>query len=107
QHVDSEQVVHNYSMAGQTRGGHVANVSPYFLDLRGSRPTLEYLSDNIMTPGWATDADGNLIIAKDDEGNPILVDGDGNGLPSEPNLFIGSGMEQEEYNTAKADSFKI
>src|SRR5690606_10757248 len=94
QHVDSEQVVHNYSMAGQTRGGHVANVSPYFLDLRGSRPTLEYLSDNIMTPGWATDADGNLIIAKDDEGNPILVDGDGNGLPSEPNLFIGSGMEQ-------------
>src|SRR5690606_19761366 len=60
----------------------------YFLDLRGSRPTLEYLSDNIMIPGLAPDA----------EGNPIAT---------EPNLFIGSGMEQEEYNTAKSDSFKI
>ncbi len=88
QHIDSEQVVHNYSMAGQTRGGHVANVSPYFLDLRGSRPTIEYLSDNIMTPGWAPDAAGNPIT-------------------TEPNLFLASGMEQEEHNTAKADSFKF
>ncbi|MBE8717976.1 TonB-dependent receptor [Cellvibrio polysaccharolyticus] len=88
QHIDSEQVVHNYSMAGQTRGGHVANVSPYFLDLRGSRPTIEYLSNNISTPGWAPDADGNPIA-------------------TEPNLFLASGMEQEEFNTAKADSFKF
>lgn len=88
QHIDSEQIVHNYSMAGQTRGGHVANVSPYFLDLRGSRPTIEYLSDNIMTPGWAPDANGDPIA-------------------TEPNLFLASGMEQEEHNTAKADSFKF
>lgn len=88
QRIDSEQVVHNYSMAGQTRGGHVATVSPYFLDLRGSRPTIEYLSDAIMTPGFANDVDGNPI-------------------PTEPNLFLASGMEQEEHNTAKADSFKI
>jgi TonB-dependent receptor len=88
QHIDSEQVVHNYSMAGQTRGGHVANVTPYFLDLRGSRPTITPLSYAILTPGLATDADGNEI-------------------PTEPNLFLASGMEQEEYNTAKADSVKF
>lgn len=88
QHIDSEQVVHNYSMAGQTRGGHLANVTPYFLDLRGSRPTITPLSYAILTPGLATDADGNEI-------------------PTEPNLFLGSGMEQEEFNTAKADSVKF
>ncbi|GHF01501.1 TonB-dependent receptor [Thalassotalea profundi] len=88
QNIDSEQVVHNYSMAGQTRGGHVANVSPYYLDLTGSRPTIEYLSDNILTPGYAPDADGNPIM-------------------TEPNLFLASGMEQEEYNTAKSDSFQF
>ncbi|MCO4798790.1 MAG: TonB-dependent receptor [Colwelliaceae bacterium] len=88
QHIDSEQVVHNYGMAGQTRGGHVANVSPYFLDLRGSKPTIEYLSDNILTPGYAPDADGNPIM-------------------SEPNVFLASGMEQEEHNSAQSDSYKL
>ena len=86
QHIDSEKVVHNYSMSGQTRGNHVHVVSPYFLDMRGSRPTVEYLSDNIMTPGWSPNNDWN---------GPV------------PNLFLGSGMEQEEHNTAKADSFKF
>ncbi len=88
QHIDSEQIVHNYSMAGQTRGGHVATVSPYFVDLRGSHPTIEYLSNNIQTPGWAPDANGEAIM-------------------NEPNLFLASGMEQEEHNTAKSDSFKF
>src|SRR5690554_3018095 len=86
QHIDSEKVVHNYSMSGQTRGNHVHAVSPYFLDMRGSRPTVEYLSDNIMTAGWSPNSDWD---------GPV------------PNMFLGSGMEQEEHNTAKADSFKF
>lgn len=86
QRIDSEKVVHNYSMSGQTRGNHVHVVSPYFLDMRGSRPTVEFLSDNILTPGWSPNSDWN---------GPV------------PNLFLGSGMEQEEHNTAKADSFKF
>lgn len=88
QHIDSEQVVHNYSMSGQTRGGHLANVTPYFIDLRGSLPKITPLSDAILTPGLATDANGNPIA-------------------TEPNLFLGSGMEQEEHNSAKADSIKL
>lgn len=86
QHIDSEKIVHNYSMSGQTRGNHVHVVSPYFLDMRGSRPTVEYLSDNIMTAGWSPNSDWD---------GPV------------PNMFLGSGMEQEEHNTAKADSFKF
>jgi len=86
QRIDSEKVVHNYSMSGQTRGNHVHVVSPYFLDMRDSRPTVEFLSDNILTPGWSPNEDWN---------GPV------------PNLFLGSGMEQEERNTAKADSVKL
>src|SRR5690606_15024024 len=86
QHIDSEKVVHNYSMSGQTRGNHVHVVSPYFLDMRGERPTVEFLSDNILTAGWSRNADWN---------GPV------------PNVFLGSGMEQEEHNAAKADSYKF
>ncbi|WP_405632307.1 TonB-dependent receptor [Pseudoalteromonas sp. Ld20] len=86
QHISSEKFLNNYSMSGQTRGNHVHVVSPYFLDMRGSRPTVEFLSDNIMTAGWSPNEDWN---------GPV------------PNLFLGSGMEQKEHNTAKADSFKL
>jgi len=86
QHIDSEKVVHNYSMSGQTRGNHVHVVSPYFLDMRGERPTVEFLSDNILTAGWSPNEDWN---------GPV------------PNVFLGSGMEQEEHNAAKADSYKF
>jgi len=86
QHIDSEKVVHNYSMSGQTRGMSVGVVSPYFLDLRGERPTVEFLSNNIQTPGWSPRPEWN---------GPV------------PNLFLGTGMQQEEHNTAKADSFKF
>ncbi|MDP4528580.1 TonB-dependent receptor [Alkalimonas delamerensis] len=86
QHIDSEKVVHNYSMSGQTRGNHVHVVSPYFLDMRGSRPTVQFLSDNILTAGWSPNQDWD---------GPV------------PNVFLGSGMEQEEHNTARADSFKF
>lgn len=84
QHIDSEKLVHNYSLSGQTRGG--ANASgtllPFFLDLRGDLPTIEYLNNTDYT-GWI------------------------NQSALEPEVFIGSGMQQEELNTAKADSFKI
>lgn len=73
-------------MSGQTRGMSVQAVSPYFLDLRGSRPTVEFLSNNIQTPGWSPRPEWN---------GPV------------PNLFLGTGMEHEERNTAKADSFKF
>ena len=86
QHIDSEKLVHNYSMSGQTRGMSVQAVSPYFLDLRGERPTVEFLSNNIQTPGWSPRPEWN---------GPV------------PNLFLGTGMQQEEHNTAKADSFKF
>ena len=86
QHIDSEKSLQNYSMSGQTRGNHVHVVSPYFLDMRGSRPSVEFLSDNILTAGWSPNEDWN---------GPV------------PNLFLGSGMEQIEHNTAKANSFKL
>jgi iron complex outermembrane receptor protein len=84
QHIDSEKLVHNYNMSGQTRGGRdaVGTLLPYFLDLRGSRPSIEFLSDTDFT-GWV-----------DDSG-------------FQPEVFIGSGMQQEELNNAKADAFKV
>ena len=86
QYIDSEKEVENYSMSGQTQGNHVHVVSPYFLDMRGSRPNVEFLSDNILTAGWSPNEDWN---------GPV------------PNVFLGSGMEQVEQNTADAQSFKL
>ncbi|MBD1582909.1 TonB-dependent receptor [Pseudoalteromonas sp. S16_S37] len=86
QHVSSEKEVENYSMSGQTRGNHVHVVSPYFLDMRGERPTVKFLSDNILTAGWSPNEDWN---------GPV------------PNVFLGSGMEQVERNSAESDSFKL
>ena len=84
QHIDSEKLVHNYSLSGQTRGGAAAvgTLSPYFLDLRGSTPTIEFLNDTDFT-GWIDEA------------------------ANQPETFIGSGMQQEELNNAKGDSFQV
>ncbi len=84
QHIDSEKLVHNYSMSGQTRGGAAAvgTLLPYFLDLRGNVPSIEFLSDTDFT-GWIDQA------------------------AFQPEVFIGSGMQQEELNNAKADAIKI
>lgn len=85
QHIDSEKLVHNYSMSGQTRGGSAAvgKLLPYYLDLRGSGvPSIEFLSDTDFT-GWIDQA------------------------AFQPEVFIGSGMQQEELNNAKADAVKI
>ncbi len=82
QHIDSEQLVHNYNLSGQTRGDQVGKMLPAYLDLRGDRPTIEFLE--------TTDFLG-------------YIDGD----ETQPEVFIGSGMQQEVHNTAKADSFKV
>ena len=84
QHIDSEKLVHNYSMSGQTRGGSAAvgKLLPYYLDLRGSVPSIEFLSDTDFT-GWIDQA------------------------AFQPEVFIGSGMQQEELNNATADAVKI
>jgi iron complex outermembrane receptor protein len=87
QHIDSEKLVKNYSMSNQTRGLKVGTVSPYYLDTRGSRPTIEYLSDSIMTPSMLPELNA--------------------WTPAEPNFFLGTGMQQDEHNTAKADSFSF
>jgi iron complex outermembrane recepter protein len=82
QHIDSEKLVYNYSMSAQTRGGAAASeVVPFFLDLRGSRPTIEFLNEKAETPYWVSE--------------------------TEPSVFLGTGMEQQEFNEASADSFKI
>lgn len=86
QHIDSEKVVHNYSMANRVMGQYLAQLLPYELDLTGDRPTVEFLNDNIQEPGWYTP---NAWT------NPV------------PNVFLASGMEQEEHNTATADSFQF
>ncbi len=78
-HVDSEQTVHNYSMGSQVRGDIVGVVAPYFLDLRGSTPKIEYLSNRVSNPTAA----GN------------------------PDMFVGSGMQQEVYSEANLDAFKV
>ncbi len=84
QHIESEKLVHNYSMSGQTRGGSAAvgKLLPYYLDLTGSRPAIEFLSDTDFT-GWIDQA------------------------AFQPEVFIGSGMQQEELNNADSDSFKV
>ena len=84
QHIDSEKLVHNYSLSGQTRGGAAAvgTLLPYYLDLRGSVPNIEFLSDTDFT-GWIDQA------------------------AFQPEVFIGSGMQQEELNNATADAFKV
>ncbi|PUA27996.1 MAG: TonB-dependent receptor [Cellvibrio sp. 79] len=86
QHIDSEKVVHNYSMAGRTMGQYLGAISPYRVDLTGSRPTIEYMSNNIQTAAWYKPNDWTAAV---------------------PNLFLASGMEQEEHNTAKSDSVKF
>jgi TonB-dependent receptor len=82
QHIDSEQITHNYSMSGQTRGDQVGKLLPAYLDLRSDRPTIEFLSD--------TDFLGYIDEEK-----------------TQPDVYIGSGMQQEAHNTAKADSFQL
>ena len=82
QHINSEQIVHNNSLTSRINGNQTAEHAPFFLDLRGDTPTIEYLNANTS--------------------NPPNVDPDTN-----PILRLASGMQQEEHNEADSDSFKI
>lgn len=82
QHIDSEQVVHNNGMTSVMNGNQTAENAPFFLDLRGSHPTLEFLNANTSNP---PDVEANT--------NPFLR--------------LGSGMQQEEFNEAKANTVKL
>lgn len=82
QHVDSEQIVHNNNVTSRINGNQTAEYAPFFLDLRGSTPSLEFLNANTSTP-----AD---------------VEPD-----TDPILRISNGMQQEEHNEATADTFQL
>ncbi|MBC3765468.1 TonB-dependent receptor [Neptunicella marina] len=82
QHIDSEQVVHNNGMTSIMNGNQTAENAPFFLDLRGSDPQLEFLNANTSMP---PDVEENT--------NPFLR--------------LGSGMQQEEFNEAKANTFQL
>ncbi|WP_062061742.1 TonB-dependent receptor [Cellvibrio sp. OA-2007] len=82
QHIDSEQVVHNYGLTSRINGNQTATNAPFYMDLRGSTPTFEYLNENVSNPA---DVAPNT--------NPILR--------------LASGMQQEVHATAQADSVKF
>lgn len=82
QHIDSEQIVHNNGMTAIINGNQTAEYAPFFLDLRGSNRTLEFLDSNTSTPA---DVEPNTA----------------------PILRLGSGMQQEEFNEASADTFQL
>ncbi|GAA0368610.1 hypothetical protein GCM10009092_36110 [Bowmanella denitrificans] len=82
QHVDSEQIVHNNSVTSRINGNQTQEHAPFFLDLRGSSPTIEFLNPNTSTP---PDVEADT--------NPILR--------------IASGMQQEEHNEANADTYQL
>ncbi|MCJ8320890.1 MAG: TonB-dependent receptor [Colwellia sp.] len=82
QHIESEQIVHNNSLTSRINGNQASEHAPFFLDLRGDNPTIEYLNANTSTP---PDVDPDT--------NPILR--------------LASGMQQEEHNEATSDSFKL
>ena len=82
QTIDSEQIVHNNSITSRINGNQTGENAPFFLDLRGSTPSIEFLSPNVS--------------------NPPDVEADTN-----PILRMSNGMQQEEYNEASADTFQL
>ncbi|HTF97280.1 MAG TPA: TonB-dependent receptor [Cellvibrio sp.] len=97
QHVDSEQIVHNQSMTARVRGDLTSTVAPYFLDLRGSTPKLEYLNNRVSNP---TTTEPTVVPVSNT--NP-----DGLSYTVYPDLFLGSGIQNEVHATAKSDSVKL
>lgn len=82
QHIESEQIVHNNSLTSRINGNQSSEHAPYFMDLRGDTPTIEYFNSNTSTP---PDVEAN----------------------TRPVLRMASGMQQEEHNEATSDSFKL
>jgi TonB-dependent receptor len=82
QHVSSEIIVHNNNITSRINGLQTGEHAPFFLDLRGDTPSIEFLNANTS--------------------NPPNVEQD-----TDPVLRISNGMQQEEHNEASSDSFKL
>lgn len=93
QRVDSEQIIHNNSLTSRINGDQTAEYAPFFLDLRGSTPTLEFLNANTSTPA--------------DVAEPVPNDAGDGFTYTKPILRIGNGMQHEEHNEASADTFQL
>ena len=82
QRVDSENKVSNNSITSRINGNQTAEYAPFFLDLRGSSPQLQFLNDNASFPADV-----------EPDTNPIMR--------------IGNGMQHEEHNEAELDAYKL
>lgn len=96
QHVDSEQIVHNYGLTSRINGNQTKTYAPFFMDLRGSNPTFEYLNENVSYPADVAAP----VTGVDADGNPTVT-------YTNPILRLASGMQQEVHSTAKSDSVKL
>ncbi len=82
QHIESEQIVHNYGINARVAPG--SNASDANLDLTGSIPKVEFVNPAWDTPGiWSNWAGDNQ------------------------DRYIATAMDHEVHANAKADSFKI
>lgn len=82
QHIESEQITHNYGINARAAAG--SNASDAYLDLRGDIPKVEFLNEKWTNPGtWENWAGTNQ------------------------DMFIATALDQELHANAEADSFKI
>lgn len=96
QHVDSEQTVHNYGLTSRINGNQTRVNAPFFMDLRGSTPTFEFLNENVSYPADVAAP----VTGVDTNGDPTVT-------YTNPILRLASGMQQEVHSTAKSDSVKL
>ncbi|MFC3093896.1 TonB-dependent receptor [Alteromonas sediminis] len=83
QHIRSEQTISNYGIGAAIRGGADSIThAPFFLDLRGSTPSVEFLSETISNP-------------------PAVPEN------THPVTSVYSALPQEEANDADADSYQL
>ena len=87
QHVDSEQIVHNYGLTSRINGNQTAVNAPFYMDLRGSTPTFQFLNENTSNPPNVAEPVG--------------------GVYTDPILRLASGMQQEVHATAQSDAVKM
>lgn len=96
QHVDSEQIVHNYGLTSRINGNQTSEHAPYFLDLRGSSPTFTFLNPNTSFPPKVP----GPVLSTNADGDPVVT-------YTHPILRLASGMQQEVHATAKLDGVKL
>src|SRR5690606_25166198 len=82
QHVESEQIVHNYGINARVAPG--SNASDAYLDMTGSIPKITFVNEQWTTPGtWSNWAGDNQ------------------------DRYIGTAMDHEVHANAKSDSIKL